>query len=79
MEGRVANLSVKVPMASEQVLKPSLGNWMSNVGLITMPNHYSYVRIFEKICNFKSFVSIYTGYVFVLRMPFLVLKGSFLL
>lgn len=36
MEGRVANLSVKVPMASEQVLKPSLGNWMSNLGLITV-------------------------------------------
>lgn len=29
----VANLSVKVHSASEQGLKPSLGNWVSNLGL----------------------------------------------
>lgn len=56
----VANLPVKVHLASEQVLKPSLGNWMSYLGLITLSFMFlgrlkcSYLRIFEKICN--SFV-----------------------
>lgn len=58
----VANLPVKVHLASEQVLKPSLGNWMSYLGLITLSFMFlgrlkcSYLRIFEKICN--SFVSV---------------------
>lgn len=68
MERVVANLPVKVHLPSEQVLKPSLGNWMSYLGLITMSFmslgrlKCSYLRIFEKICN--SFVSVYNGHIF---------------